>query len=69
MTKFPSPLEVDRQLYLLQSLEDVFKRFTVSVPSRGRQGLYVFGAEEAKNFYYVFPAPSEVDRGLYEDLG
>ena len=41
---FPSPLEVDR-------------------------GLYVFGAEEAKNFYYVFPAPSEVDRGLYEDLG
>ena len=37
---FPSPLEVDR-------------------------GLYVFGAEEAKNFYYVFPAPREVDRYLY----
>ena len=27
--------------------------------------LYVFGAEEAKNFYYVFPAPREVDRYLY----
>ena len=26
--------------------------------------LYVFGVEEAKNFYYVFPAPSEVDRYL-----
>ena len=64
---FPSPLEVDRELYIaMRIMNHNFNKF----PSPLEVVRYLYKMDSDDNYglaFYAFPAPREVDRYLYEN--
>lgn len=62
---FPSPREVDREIYGNMKLEYGSKSQAFPAPRKVDRYLYMITNSTYLDFYELFPAPSEVDREIY----